>query len=68
MFRKGMQRILSGIRCEIRWIFRRFIAGTRECEDSHILAYYLLGEGYTDVRVFIDGYPGWEAENLPVER
>jgi rhodanese-related sulfurtransferase len=39
----------------------------RECEDSHTLARYLLEEGYSHVRVFIDGYPGWEHEGYAVE-
>ena len=40
----------------------------RECEDSHTLARYLKEDGYTDVRVFIDGYPAWVKEGLPVEK
>jgi rhodanese-related sulfurtransferase len=39
----------------------------RECEDSHELAQLLIDEGYTDVRVFIDGYPAWEKNGYPVE-
>ena len=39
----------------------------RECEDSHILADYLEEDGYTNVRVFIDGFPAWHKEGLPVE-
>ena len=39
----------------------------RTCEDSHILAQLLMDFGYIDVKVFIDGYPGWEAEGYPVE-
>ena len=39
----------------------------RTCEDSHNLAQLLMDFGYTDVKVFIDGYPGWEAEGYPVE-
>lgn len=39
----------------------------RTCEDSHHLARLLLEAGFTDVRVFIDGFPGWEAEGYPVE-
>ena len=39
----------------------------RECDDSHVLAQRLLDEGYTDVMVFIDGYPGWEEEGFPIE-
>jgi len=40
----------------------------RECEDSHELAQCLMDEGYFDVRVFIDGYPGWEEEGYPIEQ
>ncbi len=40
----------------------------RTCEDSHTLARYLKEDGYTDVRVFVDGYPAWESEGLPVEK
>jgi rhodanese-related sulfurtransferase len=39
----------------------------RTCEDSHNLAQLLIDFGYSDVKVFIDGYPGWEAEGYPVE-
>ena len=39
----------------------------RTCEDSHNLAQFLSDVGYTHVRVFIDGFPGWEAEGYPVE-
>jgi len=40
----------------------------RECNDSHELAQYLIGEGYADVKVFIDGYQGWERKGYPVEQ
>ena len=40
----------------------------RECQDSHKLAQYLLEAGYTNISVFIDGYPGWEGAGYPVER
>ena len=39
----------------------------RTCEDSHNLAQLLMDFGYSDVKVFIDGYPGWEAEGYPIE-
>ncbi len=39
----------------------------RTCEDSHNLAQLLLESGFVNVRVFIDGFPGWEAEGYPVE-
>ncbi len=40
----------------------------RECDESHELATFLKAEGYTNVRVFIDGFPAWENEGYPVER
>ena len=39
----------------------------RTCEDSHNLAQLLIDFGYNDVKVFIDGFPGWEAEGYPIE-
>ena len=39
----------------------------RTCEDSHNLAQLLSGLGFTNVRIFIEGLPGWEAEGYPVE-
>ena len=39
----------------------------RTCEDSHHLAELLLEFGYDKVNVFIDGFPGWEAEGHPIE-
>ena len=39
----------------------------RTCEDSHNLARLLMDFGYSDVKVFIDGYPGWKAAGYPVE-
>ena len=39
----------------------------RECEDSHDLAQRLFMEGYTNIQVFIDGYPGWESKGYPRE-
>ena len=39
----------------------------RTCEDSHNLAQLLLAFGYTEMKVFIDGFPGWEAEGHPIE-
>ena len=39
----------------------------RACEDSHNLAQFLFDVGFTNVRVFIDGFPGWEAEGYPIE-
>jgi rhodanese-related sulfurtransferase len=40
----------------------------RECSDSHDLAESLMNAGYSNVRIFIDGYPAWEARGLPVEK
>ena len=39
----------------------------RTCEDSHRLAQLLLAFGYTEINVFIDGFPGWQAEGHPIE-
>ena len=39
----------------------------RTCADSHNLAQLLMDFGYSDVKVFIDGYPGWIAKGYPVE-
>ena len=39
----------------------------RTCEDSHNLAQLLIDFGYSDVKVFIDGFPGWETKGYPVE-
>ncbi len=40
----------------------------RECEDSHILAQNLSEMGYTNTKVFIDGFPAWEKRGYPIER
>jgi len=40
----------------------------RTCEDSHNLAQLLFEQGYINVNVFIDGYPGWEAAGYPIEQ
>ena len=39
----------------------------RECTDSHRLARYLKDAGYENIRIYIDGIIGWEAEGYPVE-
>jgi rhodanese-related sulfurtransferase len=39
----------------------------RTCEDSHNLAQFLSDAGFTNVRIFIDGFPGWESEGHPIE-
>lgn len=39
----------------------------RTCEDSHQLAQLLFEFGYTEINVFIDGYPGWVTQGYPIE-
>ena len=39
----------------------------RTCEDSHVLAQLLSDAGFTNVRIFIDGFPGWKAEGYLIE-
>jgi len=39
----------------------------RECDDSHQLAQNLFGGGYTNISVFIDGYPGWKEAGYPID-
>lgn len=39
----------------------------RTCQDSHQLARLLLEAGFSEVRIFIDGFPGWQAEGYPIE-
>ena len=39
----------------------------RNCEDSHLLAQALSDVGFTNVRIFIDGFPAWEAGGYPIE-
>ncbi|MDF1592626.1 MAG: rhodanese-like domain-containing protein [Desulfobacterales bacterium] len=39
----------------------------RECDDSHQLAQIFLENGYHNVSIYIDGYPGWIAKGYPVE-
>lgn len=39
----------------------------RECDDSHELAHHLFDAGYTNVSVFIDGYPAWKEKGYAVE-
>ncbi len=46
--------------------FATYCSG-RECKDSHELAQYLSDAGYTNVKVFIDGYPAWKGEDYPIE-
>jgi rhodanese-related sulfurtransferase len=40
----------------------------RTCDDSHRLAQLLFEHGFDNISVFIDGYPGWEAEGYPIEK
>lgn len=39
----------------------------RTCDDSHRLSELLVAYGYPNVSVFIDGFPAWQAEGLPIE-
>ena len=39
----------------------------RQCEESHHLAELLLEAGYTHVRILLDGFPGWQEADYPVE-
>jgi rhodanese-related sulfurtransferase len=39
----------------------------RTCEDSQNLAQMLAAIGYSDISIFIDGFPAWETEGYPVE-
>ena len=39
----------------------------RECEDGHNLAQNLMDSGYTNIRVYIGGFPAWKAEGYPIE-
>jgi len=39
----------------------------RTCEDSHNLARMLSDVGFTHISIFIDGFPGWEAQGFPIE-
>lgn len=39
----------------------------RECQDSHEMAQLLMEIGYSNVSVFIDGYPAWKENGYPIE-
>jgi rhodanese-related sulfurtransferase len=39
----------------------------RECDESHRLAELLADFGYTQVQVFVDGFPAWKGKGYPVE-
>ena len=40
----------------------------RECSDSRDLAENLNNVGYQNVRIFIDGFPLWSSQKLPIEK
>jgi len=40
----------------------------RECDDSHYLAEQLIDAGYTNIKIFIDGYPDWKKKGYPIEK
>lgn len=39
-----------------------------DCPDSHHLATKLLHLGYTNILVYVDGYPDWVAKKRPVDK
>ncbi|MDX1707015.1 MAG: rhodanese-like domain-containing protein [Desulfobacterales bacterium] len=39
----------------------------RTCKDSHQLAELLFEAGFNELRIFIDGFPGWQAEGYPID-
>jgi rhodanese-related sulfurtransferase len=39
-----------------------------ECHDSHDLAEFLNGAGFSNVRIFAGGLPEWQEKNKPVEK
>jgi rhodanese-related sulfurtransferase len=39
-----------------------------DCVDSHMLADKLKTAGYTDLRIFVAGFPEWQKRGLPVEK
>lgn len=38
-----------------------------DCEDSHMLAEHLWNHNLTHVLVYMDGYPDWLSQRLPIE-
>lgn len=40
----------------------------RECEDSHQVAQYLSEMGYSDIKVYVDGYDEWKRGGYPIEK
>jgi len=39
-----------------------------ECENAIELAYYLFEKGFTDIRIFHEGFEVWSASNFPIEK
>lgn len=39
-----------------------------DCQDSHLLASKLLGEGYFRLLIYREGFPDWVAQQRPVEK
>ena len=39
-----------------------------DCEDSHLLGQKLWLAGFRNVRVYTDGFPGWEARGWPTHQ
>jgi len=39
-----------------------------DCRDSHLLAAKLLNEGYFNLLIYRDGYPGWLTQGRPVDK
>jgi rhodanese-related sulfurtransferase len=39
----------------------------RLCQDSHTAAQWLMEQGFENVVVYIDGFPGWVDNGYPIE-
>ncbi|MBL0211342.1 MAG: rhodanese-like domain-containing protein [Holophagaceae bacterium] len=39
-----------------------------DCHDSHLVAQKLWLAGFRNLRIYTDGYPDWEARNLPLAK
>lgn len=39
-----------------------------ECQDSHVVAEALRGQGFVNLRIYRDGFPDWVAQGGPVAR
>ena len=37
------------------------------CDDSHVLAEFLMDFGYENIQVFVGGMPAWQSEGYPIE-